>query len=146
VARADPGGRAGPVPRVGHRPAHRAARGDPGAGRLPCGEAGNQVLDEVRRRVQQDTLGHRGYRDDPLYQVRRLLRRGLEHLTPDQLARIDTALQAGDPDWKVTIAWHLAQQLRATYRHPDPAEGKRRAERLLRILPTCPIREVARLG
>jgi transposase len=107
---------------------------------------GNQVLDEVRRRVQQDTLGHRGYRDDPLYKVRRLLRRGIEHLTDDQLAKVDAALQAGDPDWDVTIAWHLAQQLRGAYRHPDPVEGKRQAERLLRILPTCPIREVARLG
>jgi transposase len=27
---------------------------------------GTQVVDEVRRRVQQDTLGHRGYKDDPL--------------------------------------------------------------------------------
>jgi len=37
-------------------------------------------VDEVRRRVQQDTLGHRGRRDDPLYEVRRLLRRGVETL------------------------------------------------------------------
>src|SRR3954468_19081809 len=32
---------------------------------------GTQVVDEVRRRVQQDTLGHRGYKDDPLYKIRR---------------------------------------------------------------------------
>jgi transposase len=107
---------------------------------------GNQVVDEVRRRVQQDTLGHRGHAGDPLYRVRRLLRRGIEHLTADQLARIDTALQAGDPDWEVTIAWHLAQQLRAAYHHPDPAQGRRNAQRLLHVLPSCPIREVARLG
>ena len=31
-------------------------------------------LDEVRRRVQQDTLGHRGRKGDPLYQIRNLLR------------------------------------------------------------------------
>ena len=29
---------------------------------------------EVRRRVQQDTLGHRGRTGDPLYQIRLLLR------------------------------------------------------------------------
>ena len=29
---------------------------------------------EVRRRVQQDTLGHRGRKGDPLYQIRNLLR------------------------------------------------------------------------
>ena len=32
------------------------------------------ALDEVRRRVQQDTTGHRGRTGDPLYQIRNLLR------------------------------------------------------------------------
>ena len=32
------------------------------------------ALDEVRRRVQQDTTGHRGRMGDPLYQIRNLLR------------------------------------------------------------------------
>lgn len=31
------------------------------------------AMDEVRRRVQQATLGRRGHRDDPLYRIRRLL-------------------------------------------------------------------------
>jgi transposase len=35
---------------------------------------GTQVVDEVRRRVQQDTLGRRGHKHDPLYQIRGLLR------------------------------------------------------------------------
>ena len=33
----------------------------------------NNSIDEVRRRVQNDTLGHRGRKDDPLYRARRLL-------------------------------------------------------------------------
>ena len=32
------------------------------------------ALDEVRRRVQQDTTGHRARTGDPLYQIRNLLR------------------------------------------------------------------------
>src|ERR671910_3117512 len=32
---------------------------------------GNAALDEVRRRVQQETLGHRGRKGDPLYRIRR---------------------------------------------------------------------------
>jgi transposase len=28
---------------------------------------GTQLVDEVRRRVQQETLGHRGHKNDPLY-------------------------------------------------------------------------------
>ena len=49
---------------------------------------GTQVVDEVRRRVQQDTLGHRGRKDDPLYKIRGLLRHGVEHLTDRQQAKI----------------------------------------------------------
>jgi transposase len=32
-----------------------------------------QKLDEVRRRVQNETLGHRGRKHDPLYPARKLL-------------------------------------------------------------------------
>ena len=42
---------------------------------------GTQVVDEVRRRLQQEQLGRRGHRDDPLCKIRGLLRHGLEHLT-----------------------------------------------------------------
>ena len=33
----------------------------------------NNSIDETRRRVPNDTFGHRGRKDDPLYRVRRLL-------------------------------------------------------------------------
>ena len=41
------------------------------------GEPGsvNAALDDVHRRVQQETLGHRGRKDDPLFQNSRVLRR-----------------------------------------------------------------------
>ncbi len=64
---------------------------------------GNQMLDEVRRRVQQQTLGHRGHKHDPLFEVRRLLRHGAEHLTDRQAAKLGAALAAGDPDGQVTL-------------------------------------------
>jgi transposase len=109
-------------------------------------QLGNQVLDEVRRRVQQHQLGHRGHRADPLFQVRRLLRRGADTLTDKQRAKLEAALQAGDPGWEVTIAWHCAQRLRAVYHAPTPDAGRALAEQLLDTLPSCPIGEVARLG
>ena len=40
------------------------------------------TLDEVRRRVQQETLGHRGRKGDPLYQIRLLLRASRAHAHP----------------------------------------------------------------
>lgn len=107
---------------------------------------GTQVVDEVRRRVQQDTLGRRGHRDDPLYQVRGLLRRGREHLSDRQVAKLNRALTAGDPDFEVTYAWHAYQQLRAMYQAEKPADGRRQAERVITTFHTCPIPEVARLG
>lgn len=33
---------------------------------------GNQMVDEVRRRVQQHTEGHRGHKGGPLFEARRL--------------------------------------------------------------------------
>lgn len=41
----------------------------------------NTAIDDVRRRVQQETLGHRGRTGDPLYGIRRVLLRGHERLT-----------------------------------------------------------------
>ena len=107
---------------------------------------GTAVVDEVRRRVQQETLGHRGHKDDALYKVRGLLRHGAEHLSPRQITRLERALEVGDPDWEVTIAWVCYQRLRSIYHQPTAAAGKKIAENAIATLHTCPIPEVARLG
>jgi transposase len=107
---------------------------------------GTQVVDEVRRRVQQETLDRRGHKDDPLYRIRGLLRRGREHLTDRQVHRLNTGLAMGDPFFEVTVAWHCYQQLRSMYQAPNPADGRRIAEQVIGSFPTCPIPEVARLG
>jgi hypothetical protein len=41
----------------------------------------NMMVDQVRRRIQQATLGHRGRRRDPLYRIRKLLLTAQEQLT-----------------------------------------------------------------
>ena len=106
---------------------------------------GTQVVDEVRRRVQQDTLGRRGHKDDPLYKIRGLLRHGVEHLTERQQAKITACLDAGDPTAEVNVAWQCYQQLRSIY-HAAPAKGREIAAKVLDSFHTCPIPEVARLG
>ena len=68
-------------------------------------------VDRVRRRVQQDTLGHRGLSNDPLYRARRILRRRHDRLTDRQSARLRAALTAGDPNDEITAAWLVAQRL-----------------------------------
>ncbi len=107
---------------------------------------GTQVVDEVRRRCQQDTLGRRGHKDDPLYRIRGLLRHGREHLTERQHARLRAGLEAGDPTWEVTVAWSAYQQLRSAYAATNAAAGQQIAEQVIDSFPTCPIPEVARLG
>jgi transposase len=106
---------------------------------------GTQAVDEVRRRVQQDTLGCRGHKHDPLYKIRGLLRHGAEHLTEKQQAKISHCLDAGDPGDEVNVAWQCYQQLRSIY-HATPATGREIAQKVLDSFHTCPIPEVARLG
>jgi transposase len=106
---------------------------------------GTQIVDEVRRRVQQDTLGRRGHKHDPLYKIRGLLRHGVEHLTERQQAKISRCLDAGDPRGEVNITWQCYQQLRSIY-HAVPAKGREIAIKVLDSFHTCPIPEVARLG
>jgi transposase len=80
---------------------------------------GNVMVDEVRRRVQQHTLGHRGLKDDPLYGIRRLLLTGEERLSERGRARIRAGLAAGDRHDEVWYAWTIKEQLRAVYRAAD---------------------------
>jgi transposase len=107
---------------------------------------GMKVVDEVRRRVQQDTLGQRGHKGDPLYQIRRILRRRADRLTPAALARLDTGLALGDPDGEVTVAWWAAQQLCLAYATTNLTAARVHADALIDDLLDCPVPEIARLG
>lgn len=104
------------------------------------------AVDDVRRRVQQDTLDHRGRKGDPLYGIRNILRAGRERLTDKQNGRLEAAFTQREEHIEVEVAWHAAQQLRDAYKHPDLAQGKEIALAALRSFPTCPIPEIARLG
>ena len=73
------------------------------------------AVDDVRRRVQHDTYGHRGRRGDPLYGIRRVLRRGADNLTEHAWARLFAGIEAGDDHGQVAAAWVAAQELRAIY-------------------------------
>ncbi len=107
---------------------------------------GTQATDDVRRRVQQDTTGHRGRRNDPLYGIRMILRCGQEKLTDRQRARLERAIAADEAHDEVYVAWQCAQQLRAAYRDQNLAAGRRIAQQVLAAFVTCPIPEIRRLG
>lgn len=81
----------------------------------------NEKLDEVRRRVQNETLGRRGHKNDPLYRCRRLLTKAHERLDERGEARLRGLLDAGDPRGEVRTAWHAKELVRQLYEHTDPA-------------------------
>lgn len=66
------------------------------------------ALDQVRRRVQQDTLDHRGRSGDPLYGIRNMLRAGAEGLTDKQWTRFEKAIGADEAHLEVWLAWSCA--------------------------------------
>jgi transposase len=65
----------------------------------------NRCLDQTRRRVQNDTLGHRGRKHDPLYRIRKLLLSGTERLDDRGRQRLLLGLRVGDPHDEVLGAW-----------------------------------------
>jgi transposase len=65
----------------------------------------NRCVDKVRRRVQQETLGRRGRKTDPLYRIRKLLLAGDERLDDRGRNRMLLGLRVGDPNDEVAGAW-----------------------------------------
>ena len=104
---------------------------------------GLAAVDDVRRRVQQQTLGHRGHTHDPLYRIRRLLRRAPEQLTATGWARLETGLALGDPHGELTQAWMAAHELRFIYRRGHDLPDARR--RLHDVLQRCVFSDVPEL-
>jgi transposase len=86
----------------------------------------NAALDEVRRRTQNDTLGHRGRKADPLYRIRRRLLASHDRLDPAAFARMLAWLDAGDPEGEVGAAYLAKELLRDTYLAGDTLEARRR--------------------
>src|SRR5690606_13043037 len=107
---------------------------------------GTAAVDEVRRRVQQDTLGHRGRKGDPLHGIQTILRAGAENLTDKQRARLTAAIEADPAHDEVVVAWQCAQHPRSADPQSGRAEGRRIAEKIVDTFHTCPIPEIARLG
>lgn len=89
--------------------------------------AANRCLDQVRRRVQNETLGHRGRRDDPLYRIRKLMLTGAERLDDRGRERMLLGLRFGDPNDEVVGAWLAKESVRDVYL----AENWRAARTLL---------------
>jgi transposase len=92
----------------------------------------NTVVDQVRRRTQQATVGHRGRKPDPLYRIRKLLLTAAEQLTGRGWARLRAGLTAGDPAGEVAAAWQGKELLRAVYAAASKAAARAALDRFYR--------------
>jgi len=106
----------------------------------------NAVVDDVRRRTQQSTLGHRGHKDDPLYRTRRLMTRGWERLTDHQRTKLFCALAEGDPTGEVGSAILGKELLREVYSAPTLQRAHWRLVRFYGYAAEADVPELTRLA
>jgi transposase len=85
---------------------------------------GNRCLDQVRRRVQHETYGHRGRKHDPLYRIRKILLTGNERLDDTGRQRMLLGLRAGDPNDEVVGAWLAKESVRDVYLATNRADAE----------------------
>jgi transposase len=106
----------------------------------------NTVVDQVRRRTQQATLGHRGRKRDPLYRIRKLLLTAAEQLTQRGRVRLRAGLAAGDPTGEVAAAWQGKELLRGVYAADGTADARRALARFYHWCDGVGVAELSRLA
>ena len=94
----------------------------------------NTAVDDVRRRVQNETTGGRGTKHDPLYRIRKLLLKAAERVTERGRHKLRGLLAAGDPHSEVRDAWHAKETLRGVYRIPKRSVAAETLDELARDL------------
>ena len=88
----------------------------------------NQTVTRCRQRVQQETFEHRGWKGDPLYDIRKLLLLGAERVDESGWERIHRALDAGDPHDEVRDAWVAKEKVRDIYLTNDADQAGERLD------------------
>ncbi|WP_193058718.1 ISL3 family transposase, partial [Glutamicibacter arilaitensis] len=84
---------------------------------------GSDALDQTRQRVQRVQHGHRGRKDDPLYQCRRTLTTGLSLATEKQKAKVEALFKK--PEYEpVELVWSVYQKMVDAYRQSKPEVGR----------------------
>lgn len=89
-----------------------------------CMQLANRNLDIIRRRVQNEQLGHRGRKNDPLYKSRKLLIMNSERLDAGTTQRLESLLELGDPDGEVAIAYRVKEALSDFYDLTNAADAE----------------------
>jgi transposase len=107
---------------------------------------GNRMVDQVRRRIQNETVGRRGHKEDPLYRVRKLLLRGDERLDERGRNKLMEALRVGDPGDEVLGAWLTKEALRSVLLEEDPDAAAVLLDAVIDACKEDPVPEIRTLG
>ncbi len=106
----------------------------------------SETVNDVRRRVQQDTTGHRGRKGDPLYGIRRLLLMTWANLNDKAWDRLRAGLAAGDRDGEIAAVWLARELLSEVYAANGLAHAKRRLIVFFQHAADANIAELTRLA
>jgi transposase len=106
----------------------------------------NRTLDQVRRRVQNETLGHRGRKVDPLFRIRKLLLKGNERLDKRGRDKMLAGLRFGDPHDEVLGAWLAKEAVRSVYLVDDPDEAAVLLDNAIAACRSDEVAEIRTLG
>jgi transposase len=107
---------------------------------------GNRTVDLARRRVQNEQLGHRGRKHDPLFKVRKLLLKGAERLDEQGRERLLLGLRAGDPHDELLAAWLAKESVRDVYLTAAPADAAVLLDKAIIACRADDVPEIASLG
>lgn len=106
-------------------------------------------LTGCRQRLQRETAGRRGRKDDPLYKYRRTLLTRTNYLTVRQKQRLDLLWATDDEYVALEVTWMFYQDMIQAYGHPKKSEGKKLMERIINTLHQglpAGLEELAQLG
>ncbi|MEI7548016.1 MAG: ISL3 family transposase [Actinomycetota bacterium] len=106
----------------------------------------NRCMDTVRRRVQNEQLGHRGRKRDPLFKIRKILLTGSERVTEGGVDRMLLGLRAGDPNDELLGAWLAKESVRDVFLTDDPAEAALLLDKTIAGCQADPVAEIRSLG
>ena len=106
---------------------------------------GNRTVDLVRRRVQNEQLGHRGRKVDPLFKIRKLLLKGAERLDEQGRERMLLGLRAGDPMMSCSVLGWQGICARRVFDH-RPSRGCVLLDKAIIACRADDVPEIASLG
>ena len=90
-----------------------------------------EKLTRCRQRLQRETQGRRGRKDDPLYKHRRTLLTRRNYLTERQKQRLEMLWATDDDYVALEVTGLFYQDMIAAYGHPKKSEGKKLMSRVI---------------